>query len=89
LSGVSTWPGQISRTLLLVLFAWFLDYTWCRSADVARRIEEDYFSADGAVDGPRPGRMKRILLAILNSSISLWRPKVVLAGAASTARGCE
>jgi hypothetical protein len=81
LSGTSGWPGQIFRTLLIVLFTWFLDYTWFRVGDVAGRIEAEYFPGGSVADEvPRPGRMKRILLAILNSFIWSWRPKVALAG---------
>src|SRR4029077_9932843 len=42
-SGVSAWPSQLLRTLAVVLFAWFLDYAWGRSATAAHRIGNDYF----------------------------------------------
>ena len=44
-SGVSSWPGQLLRTLMIVLFACFLDYAWCHSADDCRRIGREYFGA--------------------------------------------
>ena len=73
--------GQILRTLLIVLFTWFLDYTWVRVVDVATRIGDEYFPNEpGASEAPRPGRMKRILLAVPNLFILLWRPNVVLVG---------
>ena len=45
-SGVSAWPSQLLRTLGVVLFAWFLDYAWGRSAETARRIGDDYFPVE-------------------------------------------
>ena len=48
LSGVSSWPGHLVRTLMIVLFACFLDYAWCRSADDWRRIDREYFGAQGS-----------------------------------------
>lgn len=42
-SGVSSWPSQLLRTLGVVLFAWFLDLTWGRSANAATAIGAKYF----------------------------------------------
>lgn len=42
-SGVSSWPSQLLRTLGVVLFAWFLDLTWGRSANAAMAIGVKYF----------------------------------------------
>ena len=53
-SGVSAWPSQLLRTLAIVLFAWFLDYTWGRSADAARRIGDDYFPPDSPLPAAAP-----------------------------------
>ena len=47
-SGVSAWPSQLLRTLAVVLFAWFLDYAWGRSATAAHRIGNDYFPAQSS-----------------------------------------
>jgi hypothetical protein len=52
LSGVSSWPGQLVRTLMIVLFACFLDYAWCRSADDWRRIDREYFGARDPLPAP-------------------------------------
>jgi hypothetical protein len=48
-SGISTWPSQLLRTLGVLLFAWFLDFAWNRSAAAARTIDRSYFAT-----GPRP-----------------------------------
>jgi glucose/arabinose dehydrogenase len=53
-SGVSAWPSQLLRTLGVVLFAWFLDYAWGRSADTARRIGADYFPPDSPPSAALP-----------------------------------
>jgi hypothetical protein len=42
LSGVSTWPSELLRTLAIVLFAWFLDEAWCRSVEATQGIGENY-----------------------------------------------
>jgi len=53
-SGVSSWPGQLLRTLLIVLFACFLDFAWCHSADDCRRIGREYFGARDPLPVPPP-----------------------------------
>jgi hypothetical protein len=53
-SGVSSWPGQLLRTLMIVLFACFLDYAWCHSADDCRRIGREYFGARDPPPVPPP-----------------------------------
>jgi hypothetical protein len=71
-SGVSAWPSQLLRTLGVVLFAWFLDYAWGRSADTARRIGADYFPADSpqpATPPPMP-LSQRVVDAI--ALLSVW-----------------
>ena len=54
-SGVSAWPSQLLRTLAVVLFAWFLDYAWGRSATAAHRIGNDYFPAQSSTAGRPAG----------------------------------
>jgi hypothetical protein len=54
LSGVSSWPGHLVRTLMIVLFACFLDYAWCRSADDWRRIDREYFGPKDPLPVPSP-----------------------------------
>ena len=71
-SGVSAWPSQLLRTLGVVLFAWFLDYAWGRSADTARRIGADYFPLDSppsAAPPPMP-LSQRVVDAI--ALLSAW-----------------
>ncbi len=45
-SGISAWPSQLLRTLIVVLFAWFLDFTLNTSAAAARKFGKDYFAID-------------------------------------------
>jgi hypothetical protein len=68
LSGVSSWPGHLVRTLMIVLFACFLDYTWCRSADDWRRIDREYFGAKDPPPVPPPtqGWWRRRLAGVRN-----------------------
>ena len=51
LSGASAWPSQLLRTLAIVLFAWFLDYAWCKSAQEADIVGAKYFPAKAAAPG--------------------------------------
>jgi hypothetical protein len=74
-SGVSSWPGQLLRTLMIVLFACFLDYTWCRSTDDWRRIDREYFGAKPPppVAPPAQAWWRRRLTALRNRWSSLKR----------------
>ena len=67
-SGVSSWPGQLLRTLMIVLFACFLDYAWCRSVDDCRRIDREYFGAKPPPLAPAPtqGWWRRRLTGLRN-----------------------
>ena len=42
-SGVSAWPSQLLCTLVILLFAWFLDYAWTESREAAQRLSGTYF----------------------------------------------
>ncbi len=55
LNGASAWPSQLLRTLAIVLFAWFLDYAWCRAAQEADVVGDKYFPAQGRRAGRRAG----------------------------------
>ena len=46
LSGISAWPSELLRVLAIVLFAWFLDDTWCRSMNAARRTIRQTYDLD-------------------------------------------
>ena len=78
LSGVSAWPSQLLRTLVVVLFAWFLDEIWCRSAEAVGKIEKKYrlSSPDVPTPGTPPGWPTRIWEAL--KVWFVWRPDVVL-----------
>jgi hypothetical protein len=89
LSGASAWPSQLLRTLAVVLFAWFLDRTWCGAAGAARDIEERYFPgaakncAAGVANITRSGRStlaERIFAGLRDATIWFWTPDVKLPG---------
>jgi hypothetical protein len=74
-SGVSSWPGQLLRTLMIVLFACFLDYAWCRSVDDSRRIDREYFGAKDPPPAAAPphGWWRRRLIGLRNGWSRLGR----------------
>ena len=78
LSGVSAWPSELLRVAAIVLFAWFLDEAWCRSADAARRIGKDYrlFQAASPTSRQPKGPMERIR----DAALWFWQPAVTLPG---------
>lgn len=63
-NGTSAWPSQLLRTLSIVLFAWFLDYALCKSAQEADDIGWRYFSQSSALPGVKL-RLRHILKAIV------------------------
>ena len=81
LSGASAWPSQLLRTLAIVLFAWFLDFAWCKAAQEADAIGDRYFpvKADAST---RPAatlpRVPRTLVALRDATIWLWQPDVTV-----------
>ncbi len=77
-SGVSAWPSQLLRTLVVVLFAWFLDEIWCRSAQAVVDIEKKYHlsSPDAPEAGTPSGWTTRIWEAL--KVWFVWRPDVLL-----------
>ncbi len=80
LNGVSAWPSQLLRTLVVVLFAWFLDEIWCRSAQAVGDIEKKYrlSSSDAQAPAASPGWARRIWHAL--KVWFFWRPDVLLPG---------
>ena len=80
LSGASAWPSQLLRTLAIVLFAWFLDYAWCKSAQEADIVGAKYFPAKAAAPapaaGPPPSPLRRAFETCRDATIWLWQPKV-------------
>jgi hypothetical protein len=86
LNGASAWPSQLLRTLAIVLFAWFLDFAWCRSAQEADLIGARYFPATAGTPSapasvPSSGRVQRALNACRDATIWLWQPDVAVADA--------
>jgi hypothetical protein len=80
LSGVSAWPSQLVRTLVVVLFAWFLDETWCRNVQAIDRIERKYrlFPVGTRASKAATGWARRIWNSI--EVWFYWRPDVELGG---------
>jgi hypothetical protein len=82
LNGASAWPSQLLRTLAIVLFAWFLDYAWCRTAQQADDIGTRYFlvksgaPAPAPAADPPPSSLRRAFAACRDATIWLWQPKV-------------
>jgi hypothetical protein len=80
LSGASAWPSQLLRTLAIVLFAWFLDYAWCKSAQEADIVGAKYFpakaDAPAPAAGPRASPLRRAFETCRDATIWLWQPKV-------------
>lgn len=42
----NAWPSQLLLTLGIVLFTWFLDYSWCKSVDDMKWITKTYFPGE-------------------------------------------
>jgi hypothetical protein len=82
LSGTSAWPSQVLRTLAIVLFVWFLDNTWCRSAIAAGEIEDVYFPAGtrDAASKASKDKAESKLEGLRNTTVWFWQPDVVLRG---------
>jgi hypothetical protein len=82
LSGASAWPSQLLRTLAIVLFAWFLDYAWCKTAQEADVVGVKYFPAKADAPapepaaGPPPSWARRAFETCRDATIWLWQPKV-------------
>lgn len=77
LSGVSAWPSELLRILAIVLFAWFLDEAWCRSANAVASIRETY-RLDRLHDAAQPARSLGARLREI--SVWFWKPDVVTSG---------
>ena len=83
LSGASAWPSQLLRTLAIVLFAWFLDFAWCKAAQEADVVGAKYFPAKVAAPadapapaGPPKSALRRAFETCRDATIWLWQPKV-------------
>ncbi|KAF0105788.1 MAG: hypothetical protein FD144_426 [Rhodospirillaceae bacterium] len=76
LSGISAWPSELLRALAILLFAWFLDYAWCKTFLQAERIEEEYFPNTGAPpDGASTSWLRRHL-RYYSIFLFAWQDKV-------------
>ncbi len=79
LNGASAWPSQLLRTLAIVLFAWFLDFAWCKSAQEADAIGERYFPVQANARAQAPAalpRLRQALVTCRDATIWLWQPDV-------------
>jgi hypothetical protein len=63
-NGVSTWPSELLRVLVIVLFAWFLDRAWCESAAAAELLEKRFFPPVGRAPPPLPAQWWKCLDAM-------------------------
>lgn len=80
LSGVSAWPSQILRVLVIVLFTWFLDETWCESNRAVNKIYDTYRLS--SVSHHAPNKVAK-WHEIIWRSVTVWfywKPDVVLPG---------
>jgi hypothetical protein len=75
-SGVSAWPSQLLRTLAIVLFAWFLDFTWGKSAAAARRIGNDYFPNQSPPTAEPPMPLSRRVVDAIALLGAWWQDRV-------------
>lgn len=86
INGASAWPSQLLRTLAIVLFAWFLDHAWCRTAAEADIIGNKYFpdAAEPSDDAPAVGSLsvwrQRAIAACRDATIWLWQPEAARPG---------
>ena len=82
LSGASAWPSQLLRTLAIVLFAWFLDFAWCKAAQEADVVGAKYFPAKVGAPaaapptGPPKSSLRRGFETFRDATIWLWQPEV-------------
>ena len=95
LSGASAWPSQLLRTLAIVLFAWFLDFAWCKAAQEADVVGAKYFPAKVAAPayapapaGPPKSSLRRAFETCRDATIWLWQPKVEVPEADGAVDGC-
>lgn len=80
LSGVSGWPSQLLRTLAVLLFGWFVDYTWNGSRQATDDIGTDYFGVKAEQEqspvASGAGIIHRTVTALQDMSLWFWQPKV-------------
>lgn len=78
LSGVSGWPSQLLRALAVLLFGWFIDYTWNGSRQATYDIGERYFEVKPELEqGPVASATtvtRRMGTALREMSLWFWRP---------------
>ena len=79
LNGVSAWPSQILRVLVIMLFAWFLDEIWSESTRAVDAIDGKYRLApileSQSLKGT-PGWRASIRQAV--TVWVVWKPEVLL-----------
>ena len=82
LNGVSAWPSQLIRTLMIVLFAWFLDFAWFKRSATARSLRNSFFATAQAERpaGPPASRWSRLCTGAASMTVWFWRPRVTLDG---------
>ncbi len=83
LNGVSAWPSQLIRTLMIVLFAWFLDFAWFKRAATARNLRNAFFRTSQAgqpAAAATETRWSRVCTGMACLTVWFWRPRATLEG---------
>lgn len=91
-SGVSSWPSELLRALAILLFGWFVDYTWRGAAETTRQIGTKYFAVKTvpktrlrsvvAYFQRNPKRAahfvwRRLVKGLLDATLWMWRPQML------------
>jgi hypothetical protein len=99
-SGTSSWPSQLLRALAVLLFGWFIDFTWRGTAETTRRVGARYFAV-GTVPKTRIGSLvayfrrnpkrasgfvwRRLQKGLMDATLWMWRPHVSVRGGRAAA----
>ena len=77
LNGVSSWPSLLIRTLMIVLFAWFLDFAWFQRLRTAKDLRRAFFgpAREDTIPGRAATRWGRICSWLGCLTVWFWRPK--------------
>jgi hypothetical protein len=90
-SGVSSWPSELLRALAILLFGWFVDYTWRGTAETTRQVGAKYFDVK-TVPKTRLGSVvtyfrrnperatnfawRRVVKGLRDATLWMWHPQI-------------